>query len=835
MIQEHLNGDSTSVERTVFQQDSSPIRLRSLKPSHQLSPSYKSPKSQTPSKTKLSQSPPPSSNSKRMMRANHARCQAFEKSPDLRMQKVSHGKENQEMDISPHNNETILSPPKLVLSKSNSGLRKPLSPISPQMMEDSPLENVKRKTPNRYSPYLLKSVLKNANSPRNVSPLVRNSATFKRKSPHNRSTPNNYSKHSNDPNRMSESPDADCIQLETPPHILQQEDNKKFIGEQSTIRVKPIQFQAPTSSANEPFSPIAQTNHIPQQATSSTFRSPFKTPSYIKKRQALAEDLGMAFEDSYSRSAKKNATTQNPLKNPFTPNSFKQIKVIPDKAFRMMVGNTAQQQVVEEPKKKKSIIRSMRDYRKNKKESLKSKLRGDSPPKDYSSSTDSLKKSRSPARKRKFDETEEEIQGGATVLSNLGVLIDQSTVTSSAPVANTNQNDFMIAADIEIESDGEDVVIEELEHAACESPTKKIKSEQGRPLWSRLKKALTKKKSNPEEDDEESKQPKNTLRRKLSKKGLQAFRSNQVQQVQNNLSNPNLLSTQDFNNEGPLRKQRSFGENYFSSMVHGRKQQQQQMEEQPADLHNISFDETDLNKHKNRQFQLQDDLQEQFLNNMKMVKHTDSNLKSSFTNNTTIAATTNECVKNFKIPSLNLKNVPTLQLAPKEEKPTFTYSFVEIINTPHHREYFTKHCINEYNSENIEFWCAVRLEYSYLRDRSQRYQMAIKLLNEYVDLSSDKALNIDKKSILQVKTRINDETDDLSDLFDSITNHVETVMMDSFKRFQLLPIYQEMIAHHKTIISENNKTDLDTPRGANFKNKMFSFLSPKGLIKQQHD
>ena len=391
----------------------------------------------------------------------------------------------------------MLSPPKLVLSKGiASSMRKPLSPVSPQMMEDSPLE-LKKKTPTRYSPYLLKSALKNAGTTpgrgTNPSPHYLRVANLSgRKSPHNRLTPRRMEQSTPDSNRMNESPDADqqCIQLSTPPQILDingsTASDRTFIEQNNVIRVKPIVFQAPTSSANEPNSPVVNNQ------TQTSFRSPFKTPSYYKKKQALAEDLGLAFEDSYSRSAKKNQA----LKNPFTPSSFKQIKVIPDKAFRMMVGNSHHQNVqtvVEEPKKK-SLIRSMKDYRRNRKENLKSKLRGDSP-KDYSSSTDSLKK-RSPARKRKFDETDENLQGGATILSNLGaVLIDQAVQTQPTNV-------LMQDIEVEVESDYEvDPQHFNDEQVAYESPTKKIKAEHGRPLWSRLKKALTKKKSNNETDD----------------------------------------------------------------------------------------------------------------------------------------------------------------------------------------------------------------------------------------------------------------------------------------------------------------------------------------------
>ncbi|KAG2386371.1 hypothetical protein C9374_002817 [Naegleria lovaniensis] len=899
----------------------------------------------------------------------HSRSRAFEKSPEgsqfYRNQSVLfdlnsplENKEN-DMEISPGNES---SPKSLNLgnkTQSTSPYRKVLSPISPnQLMEDSPqnhpssthtLTDLQRKKPaSRYSPYMVnspqqpsKSSLRSMNhhhSPRlNHSPLLRFATTTgsqKKKSPlylssqHHVKTPIHHRKRNPSPkNSISQQQHSSNNNHPNNNHTL-------------PVTMKPIQFEPPTSSVND-CSPIASCQQPKANSSNARFvQSPFKTPSYYKKRQALAEDLSLAYEDSYSRSAKKNA-----LKNPFTSpnihsngsNSFKQIHVIPDKAYKMMVGN-AQQQMNEkiheieqqqQQSKKKSLIRSMKDYRKNKLESLKNKLREQRTlfmqnhhHHGHSNDGTSLKctnmetmqhltaqqasssfsstgsdKKKSPARKRKYDETDENLQGGASMVRSLGAVLTQNPSqepsmltletnsrkdlqsSNALPAQSALLNSFMqdqdeglnpVDSDHDNDDDdhsiNEEVIVEE-EHKMVESPTKKLKSDQGRPLWSRLKKALTRK-PNILNENENSKMSGSVLKRKLSKKSLMLAKQkqNSASGEVTSTSASNLISyavdqehqsNANVSNQGPLKKQKSFGEHYFSSLVHGfRHKDHSESSSNPTC-------EDDM-KLKNRQFQIQDNLQEKFMTNMKETFTTGENLTTIYQPPLLLDSQLSNVTQPFKVPSLNLKSVPPLSLKTLENthnlqntprgnaaeemivpipsaleesrEKSFSYNFVETIHTPHHREYFIKHCEKEYNSENIEFWCEVRLKYEFLRNRAQRYEHAIKLLNGYVELTSDKAINIDKKSILLVKTRVKDETDDLVDLFEPITKHIETVMQDAFKRFQLSPLYQEMISHHKQLLEKNSigptSTDLDTPRGAhaNFKSKVINFLSPKGIL-----
>ncbi|KAF0977590.1 hypothetical protein FDP41_003582 [Naegleria fowleri] len=996
-----------SSSSTLRIQDLSP--LRNLKQQRQTvgSPQHSQPLNITPSKQSQQtqqQSTPqkrqsPKLSSCRKTQIIHSRSRAFEKSPEgsqfyrindaWLMDALNSPLENKEneMEISP-GNESSPKSPNLEKTQPISPYRKVLSPISPnQLMEDSPSNNntinttpsnvcdLQRKKPSpRYSPYMVNSPQQTKSSLRNAhpSPLLKFATTTgsqKKKSPlHLQSSlvkKTNY--HRNASLKRNPSPKANAQSSSTVNHP----------NNNMPVTMKPIQFEPPTSSAND-CSPVIHHLHDNSQTTlprSQTFvQSPFKTPSYYKKRQALAEDLSLAYEDTYSRT-KKNPSflTPSTMKNPFTSplqsnhctttttgnSSVKHIHVIPEKAYKMMVGNTQQQMkdkfnqvgqqsttAKEQQSKKKSLIRSMKDYRKTKLESLKNKLReqrtffttsnhqatnsgNDAHREGYSSenshnctnmesmptraqqasssfsSTGSDKK-KSPARKRKYDETDENLQGGSTMVRSLGVVLtqnqnlshDSNLVTLHKTIIDNNALDSMMAQSSVMNSmqednddnddhgmnhvessDEEDEEIKEEEiHKTVESPTKKLKSEQGRPLWSRLKKALTRK-SNAlnESSNENSKSISGSqLKRKLSKKSLMLVKQQQMMNdggaslmVVTSNSASNLISftncdteqpvthqsTVNVSNQGPLKKQKSFGEHYFTSLVNGFRHK----ENHSSEMSNSSTCSDEDMKLKNRHFQIQDNLQDKFMNDMKETFSAGTSGESKDRSMSTVNTP-------FKVPSLNLKGVPPLSLnelnhqtnqyTPREQvvssssvllgeseeeihsqEEPFSYNFIETIRSPHHREYFIKHCEKEYNSENIEFWCEVRLKYEFLRNRAQRYEHAIKLLNGYVELTSDKAINIDKKSILQVKTRIKDENDELVDLFESITKHIETVMQDAFKRFQLSPLYQEMISHHKQLLEKNSaivptSTDLDTPRGAhaNFKSKVMNFLSPKGIL-----
>ena len=776
---------------------------------------------------------------------NHLRSKAFERSPEGSQlyrqrspkQSIFTPQQNQEnsntgtdgMEISPNNiNNGLMSPPKIspMLRKqqTQTPYRKPLSPISPNtamnqllsvgnnQMEESPVAS-----PNKII------------SPRRSSPLIAPShrTSTLRKSP--KSTLNRKS-----PLATPKQRTIQRLDISTSKSLLDQD--RRF---EEVIRVKPIQIETPTPSAND---------QSPQM-----IRSPFKTPSYYKRRQALAEDLSMAYDDSYSRSSKKEKTTQpftpntskqmrnvTGIKNPFTPNSFKQIHVIPDKAYRMMVGNPNTQTTEPTKQPRKSIIRSMKDYRKNKLESIKNKLRDDSQANSQSNQSEAMsdspsnnqgdkKRRGSGGKKRKFDETDEELQGGATVLSTLGTLTSDTPAVSASVSVDCED---LINAVVDVESDGEsedEVVV------THESPTKKIKSEQGKPLWTRLKRALTKKKPAPVEEPKPKQSVTGPLKRKLSKKSL----------VQKMEKNSQLALSDATNTDGPLRKQHSFGETYFGDVLGHRTMVESQVRSSTME------DVSPNTKLRNRQFQLQDDLERKLQHSMLNQHNKKMQLMSAdpcrevrSSGDLISLAIPEHCFSPSKLPTLNLKNASmfapsttleekatTVQQPTSSDQKEFNYNFVETINTPHHREYFIKYCQKEYSGENIEFWCHVKLKYVFWRTRSQRLEHAIQLLNEFVEVSAEKALNIDQKSILKVRTRIqqNDPNDDLVDLFDTITRHIETVMTDSFKRFQLSPQYQEMVSHHKQLLqTRNTSTDLYSPRGANFKNKVFGLLmSPR--------
>ncbi|KAL9648624.1 hypothetical protein ABK040_016256 [Willaertia magna] len=168
-------------------------------------------------------------------------------------------------------------------------------------------------------------------------------------------------------------------------------------------------------------------------------------------------------------------------------------------------------------------------------------------------------------------------------------------------------------------------------------------------------------------------------------------------------------------------------------------------------------------------------------------------------------------------------------------------TFEQVLQTPHHREYFIKHCQLEYSTENIEFWMEVKLKYKFLLSKQHRLKLAKQLFDEYVSLNASKALNIDKKAIQAVKNRIekaessdiNNNEDDLENLFDSIVTHIISVMLDSFRRFQLSNLFQEMTNNYSKIMKEVNNgrpltADSSSARtNASFRDKVRNLISPR--------
>jgi hypothetical protein len=120
------------------------------------------------------------------------------------------------------------------------------------------------------------------------------------------------------------------------------------------------------------------------------------------------------------------------------------------------------------------------------------------------------------------------------------------------------------------------------------------------------------------------------------------------------------------------------------------------------------------------------------------------------------------------------------------------------------RKYFKEFCINELNSENVEFWEQIKYRYKKYSSVEQRKEFGDLLYQTYIDPLSQRQLNLNKKCQDEVKRRLDgaEEFDNLIDLFDEVKREVEINMQDAFHRFRQSIQYKKMV---QEIVTEEEK------------------------------
>ena len=144
------------------------------------------------------------------------------------------------------------------------------------------------------------------------------------------------------------------------------------------------------------------------------------------------------------------------------------------------------------------------------------------------------------------------------------------------------------------------------------------------------------------------------------------------------------------------------------------------------------------------------------------------------------------------------KNYILSQRAGNEE-----VSFKETMKSGSNRKHFKNFCKNEMNVENVDFWEQVQYKYKKLKNKNQRLILAETLFSTYIEPKSLFALNINKKSVDEIKERIDDakenefNDDKLVDLFSRLQKEIERVMVDAYARFKDSKEYREMMNERK--------------------------------------
>ncbi len=160
---------------------------------------------------------------------------------------------------------------------------------------------------------------------------------------------------------------------------------------------------------------------------------------------------------------------------------------------------------------------------------------------------------------------------------------------------------------------------------------------------------------------------------------------------------------------------------------------------------------------------------------------------------------------------------PALRLTVEEEALLAQHDldFFDTLKRKECYPFFYRFCDKERSTENVDFWHQVQ-HYRQLPSASQRLQKALELFHTFVDQNAPRALNIDGKSIDQLRQKIiqcEDESLMTVDMFDDLQRTIEVVMVDSFARFKISDTYKQMVLEYVARLNQPPSTprNIGTP------------------------